>query len=70
MRYLLDTNALLWFLTGDEKLGGRVRCHGCFGDPPQVNGSDLNSPLQLTAENRGFIIPTGRRKDICFLPYC
>ena len=25
MRYLLDTNALLWFLTGDEKLSNRAR---------------------------------------------
>ena len=25
MRYLLDTNALLWFLAGDEKLSGRAR---------------------------------------------
>ena len=25
MRYLLDTNALLWFLTGDEKLSDRAR---------------------------------------------
>jgi PIN domain nuclease of toxin-antitoxin system len=25
MRYLLDTNALLWFLAGDAKLSGRAR---------------------------------------------
>ena len=25
MRYLLDTNALLWFLAGDEKLSGRAQ---------------------------------------------
>ena len=25
MRYLLDTNALLWFLAGDSKLSGRAR---------------------------------------------
>ena len=25
MRYLLDTNALLWFLAGDKKLSGRAR---------------------------------------------
>ena len=42
MRYLLDTNALLWFLAGDAKLSGRAR--GLIEDP---NNEKLLSIVSL-----------------------
>ena len=42
MRYLLDTNALLWFLAGDTKLSGRAR--GLIEDP---NNEKLLSIVSL-----------------------